>query len=276
MNVHGFNEQGKSLDAVMNCVEKVRKVSDDPKSVNCAALSDMVPPKDETQAKIHGAGGFIATPIYPANDPLTLVGFIFGKVHWREVMMDMLPADVEGIDCVFSTEKKKFTYTIKNGSAELIGPGDLHDPNYDEFAMSSELFDPASVGPESVTYQVTCYPNATFDAIYRTTNPLVAAIGAVLVILFTSSLFLLYDFFVRKEFNAKRDLLEAKRNFVRFVSHEGMLRFPFFFSVEVTCLSNDFSSTYAFQSSSYSSQLRVHGIDSLTRGDCLISRLRVC
>jgi len=42
----------------------------------------------------------------------------------------------------------------------------------------------------------------------------------VLVMLFTSLLFVGYDHYVRKEFNAKNQLLEAKRRFVRFVSHE--------------------------------------------------------
>jgi signal transduction histidine kinase len=37
---------------------------------------------------------------------------------------------------------------------------------------------------------------------------------------FTSLLFILYGFFVRQEFNVKRSVLEAKRNFVQFVSHE--------------------------------------------------------
>ena len=43
---------------------------------------------------------------------------------------------------------------------------------------------------------------------------------AVLVMTLTSALFVAYDYYVRKEFNAKNQLLEAKRRFVRFVSHE--------------------------------------------------------
>ena len=45
-------------------------------------------------------------------------------------------------------------------------------------------------------------------------------VGAICIILFMSMLFVLYDFFVRREFNSKKELLEAKRKFVRFVSHE--------------------------------------------------------
>jgi signal transduction histidine kinase len=38
--------------------------------------------------------------------------------------------------------------------------------------------------------------------------------------MFTSILFMMYDFFVRQEFHAKQAVIEAKRRFVRFVSHE--------------------------------------------------------
>lgn len=49
---------------------------------------------------------------------------------------------------------------------------------------------------------------------------MIATVGAVCIMIFTSLLFFLYDFYVRREFNAKKHLLEAKRKFVRFVSHE--------------------------------------------------------
>ncbi|KAL3940762.1 MAG: hypothetical protein SGARI_000848 [Bacillariaceae sp.] len=49
---------------------------------------------------------------------------------------------------------------------------------------------------------------------------MLATIGAVCIILVTSLMFLAYDLFVRREFNARKELLEAKRQFCRFVSHE--------------------------------------------------------
>ena len=69
-------------------------------------------------------------------------------------------------------------------------------------------------------YTLTLYPTDELFAVYRTDNPLIATIGAVVVMVFTSVLFFLYDFLVRRDMNAKQDLLEAKRQFVRFISHE--------------------------------------------------------
>jgi signal transduction histidine kinase len=67
---------------------------------------------------------------------------------------------------------------------------------------------------------LTLYPNEELFDVYSTQNPNVATAGTVCIIIFTSFLFILYDFFVRQEFHVKRSVLEAKRNFVRFVSHE--------------------------------------------------------
>jgi signal transduction histidine kinase/CheY-like chemotaxis protein len=73
---------------------------------------------------------------------------------------------------------------------------------------------------DSVAYTITFYPNDDLDDLYRTNNPKIATAGSVLIMFFTSILFFLYDFFVHKEFRAKSNLLTAKRQFVRYVSHE--------------------------------------------------------
>merc|ERR1711935_1192420 len=66
----------------------------------------------------------------------------------------------------------------------------------------------------------TCYPNDKFIESYRTNDPIEIALAAIGIIAFVSALFFIYDCFVKQEFDAKKDLLEAKRQFVRFVSHE--------------------------------------------------------
>lgn len=247
MNVHGFSIQGKSLDAVMNCsiYERTRpegmlndttttqaqaqahgcndsdgtSCKANPKNKKCSALSGMLPAKNVKDE--HGIAGFIATPIYPANDPFELVGYIFGIVYWIEVMADMFPADTVGIDCIFSDQDYEYTYTIHNKTSELICKGDCHDNKYDAFKMKTEMVDPTLLSNGSMNYYVICYPNDKFYEEYTTSNPIIAAIGIVAIILMTSAIFCLYDSFVRKEFNAKQNLFEAKRMFVRFVSHEG-------------------------------------------------------
>ena len=53
-----------------------------------------------------------------------------------------------------------------------------------------------------------------------TANPLAATIGAICILLVTTLFFFLYDFFVNRELTGKNETLDARRQFMRFVSHE--------------------------------------------------------
>ncbi|CAB9501876.1 sensor kinase/phosphatase LuxQ (Partial), partial [Seminavis robusta] len=105
-------------------------------------------------------------------------------------------------------------------------PGHLStDPKFHSRQRSIELRVASSEtapapAPTSSSYVLTLYPNREFCDTYKTKNPQVSSIGAVLIVVAMSILFWLYDYFVRKEFNSKQQLLEAKRYFMRFVSHE--------------------------------------------------------
>ena len=69
-------------------------------------------------------------------------------------------------------------------------------------------------------YKLRLYPSDNFYLSYHTKNPRNATLVAVVVIVVTSLLFLLYDSFVRHEFRGRKNVLEAKRRFMRYVSHE--------------------------------------------------------
>lgn len=214
MNVHGFKRQGEAIDAVIDCTMYERNANT---THNCQAVSAFNPPKMHSQV---GPFGFIASPIFPANDPDTLVGFIFGAVFWSEVMQEMFPKETSGIQCVFHTEDEFYTYDILEGSGVYMGEGDLHDTAYDEYKTQALLLDPESMASGSAVYTTTCYPTDEFVAGYKTNKPLIISLAAVGIIVFVSALFFTYDTCVRHEFDEKKDLLEAKRQFVRFVSHE--------------------------------------------------------
>jgi signal transduction histidine kinase len=100
------------------------------------------------------------------------------------------------------------------------GEGDVHETAYDGYKQSITLIGTGLFSKDSATYTLSLYPSKELFEVNSTKNPLVATVGAVFIILFTSILFMLYDYFVRQEFNSKKDLLEAKRQFMRFVSHE--------------------------------------------------------
>jgi signal transduction histidine kinase len=100
------------------------------------------------------------------------------------------------------------------------GEGDLHQTRYSHLNQKIILNSPGQFGKYSSSYTLTLYPNDELFDVYSTNNPAAATAGAVGAIIFTSLLFFMYDFFVRKEFHQKKAIIEAKRQFVRFISHE--------------------------------------------------------
>jgi signal transduction histidine kinase len=100
------------------------------------------------------------------------------------------------------------------------GEGDLHLPNYSHMNQMIVLNSPGQFGNYSASYSLTLYPNDELFDVYSTNNPTAATAGVVCIIIFMSLLFFMFDFFVRQEFHQKKAIIEAKRQFVRFVSHE--------------------------------------------------------
>jgi hypothetical protein len=77
-----------------------------------------------------------------------------------------------------------------------------------------------SFAPGSPEYRICVYPNSDFAEMYETNNPKLATIGsAVLVVVLTSMFFFFYDRLVRKQVNHQASLLQAKRQFMRFVRY---------------------------------------------------------
>merc|ERR1711939_484164 len=73
---------------------------------------------------------------------------------------------------------------------------------------------------KSLEYCVEMYPTHAYISEYHTNRPLIIALTSAAIIIFTSIVFLLYDYFMKKVSSEQLELLEAKRKFVRFISHE--------------------------------------------------------
>jgi len=95
----------------------------------------------------------------------------------------------------------------------------LHTPRFADYRKTIALTSPGMYSASSPTYSLSVYPTDEFFDVYSTNNPVMATVGSVCIIIFTSILFLLYDFFVRQESHHKLALLKAKRQFIRFVRY---------------------------------------------------------
>ena len=98
-----------------------------------------------------------------------------------------------------STCGTSFTYRIDGPEATYVGPGDQHDPQYDDLSSSDLIIgDPNEKRPLHCAYNVSIYPTSTLEEKYTTNEPLFYAVGLLATFLFTSIVFVVYDCSVRR------------------------------------------------------------------------------
>mmetsp|Transcript_331 Transcript_331/g.616 ORF Transcript_331/g.616 Transcript_331/m.616 type:complete len:888 (+) Transcript_331:132-2795(+) len=203
-NVHSHIDRGTAMDNVLACTQ-----SNSYKK--CSTLSGVFNRNPSTA---------VISPTVANYDPSeTVVGYSIATFEWVDVFSGILPDYIEGIDCVLKAGEFQYTFSFKDGEAVFKGAGDMHDEEYSSERHSSTLSLNSST-ELYVPYQLDIYPRDSFYSIYNTDVPLIMCVSGVSVILFTSAIFFLYDYFVEANSAAQENILSAKRRYVRFISHE--------------------------------------------------------
>jgi signal transduction histidine kinase len=211
-NTHSEVLRGTAIDSMLDCAQAASSTSVDPQ---CGVVTEFV----ELIIK-PGPAALLFLPVYPINDPTTVVALVGTSMNWGDILTNLFPGYVDGLYCVISTDTNSYTYSIRKGVPTLVGSGDLHDPTFDSHAQSVILNDIATNASASASYTLTVYPTNVMFATFETNSPLAVSLGFVAIIIFCAALFFLYDFFMRNESRQRKIILQVKRSFVLFVSHE--------------------------------------------------------
>ncbi|CAB9524198.1 Receptor-type guanylate cyclase gcy [Seminavis robusta] len=182
---------------------------------------------DLKEGEAIGPVGTMAYPIIDSLDAIRLnrtqldsnkvVGMQLFFFRWRNMLVGLLPSDSQGIVVVVTNPcKYPFTFQLDGNDVIYLGPGDLHDTQFDDNPLLSQhvsLFDimqstkesedgSAYTGvPLSTSYcpqTIHIYPSQSMQDKYVTTDPLVFTLVALSIFLFTSTLFLVYDCIVAR------------------------------------------------------------------------------
>lgn len=205
-NIHSSELGAAAIDASYECGLQF--------SLPCAVMSAIIIdffPEPTT---------LLTRAVYPLHDQDTLVGFQSITLSWNKMLTGLVPDYVCGIDVVLKTSSLGFTYSICDGIAMLKCSGDCSDSKFQSDRIGFLLVLESAEAFQPTPYSIELYPNQDFYDIYHSDTPWIAAVSAVVIIFFTSLVFILYDFMVKQESQARAQVLEAKRRFVRFVSHE--------------------------------------------------------
>eukprot|EP00980_Cylindrotheca_fusiformis_P018348 scaffold5995_cov113-Cylindrotheca_fusiformis.AAC.4 len=170
------------------------------------------------------AGSQIIQPIYDtANtkaEDRKMVAFTGIQLHWLDYFKNILTDGEFGIIVVLESaceqvftslqEKKKghfssvVSYRIDAQNAEHLGDADFHNPKYDDMKVDSVFVDlgiDESQLPEGICVPILTmhvYPSEDLEQSFRTSNAIVYTTIVAAIFIFTSLVFLLYDYFVRR------------------------------------------------------------------------------
>lgn len=148
------------------------------------------------------------TPIFDSFDEnrKKLVALVESGIVWRTYFTDILPDNARGVIVVLeNTCGQEFTYIINGRNASYVGPGDLHDPNYDDHEYKTGFGAFLGLVPEDMEnipgecfYGLRVYPSQETEDGYLTPMPWIFTCTLLAVFLFTSLVFITYDWIVER------------------------------------------------------------------------------
>eukprot|EP00980_Cylindrotheca_fusiformis_P021223 scaffold8157_cov104-Cylindrotheca_fusiformis.AAC.2 len=168
-------------------------------------------------------GSFIVQPIYDtANsgaEAREVVAFTGIRLHWLDYFKNVLTDGEFGVIvvlqsacpnlCAFerhadSSASSVVTYRIDGQNAEYLGDSDLHNPKYDGMEITDVFVDlgideselPKGTCVPTLTLHV--YPSEDLEQSFQTSNAIQYTGVVAASFIFTSLVFLLYDYFVRR------------------------------------------------------------------------------
>ncbi|CAE7274942.1 tcsA [Symbiodinium microadriaticum] len=207
-NLYSEQKRINAIDDMIDCFHASTHRRD------CSAITDIVHLVQDPEFR---PAVLVVHPLAPRYAPQSLKGLVYTVHNWDTIISYALPSYVSGLDVVLSvTGGLDYTYRINEGRAIFLGVGDKHDKKYSGDKV--KVIIPYFQG--SVDYTLKLYPTDHYVAKFKTDLPLYACILSVAVIVLTSLIFVVYDFFVNRQKYERELIINTKRLFVRFISHE--------------------------------------------------------
>eukprot|EP00523_Entomoneis_sp_CCMP467_P001058 CAMPEP_0168743416 /NCGR_PEP_ID=MMETSP0724-20121128/13565_1 /TAXON_ID=265536 /ORGANISM="Amphiprora sp., Strain CCMP467" /LENGTH=1154 /DNA_ID=CAMNT_0008791045 /DNA_START=91 /DNA_END=3556 /DNA_ORIENTATION=+ len=140
---------------------------------------------------------FILQPIYESFDSdAEVVGLLYIVVGWDVYFQGILPEGTNGVQIVLSDGcGSQYTFVLEGQVGRLMGEGDLHE-GYDSLKVTSTL-----TGGDRVSqceYILEIYATDELKESYESKDPLIFAIVVAMIFVFTTMVFLVYDWAVQR------------------------------------------------------------------------------
>jgi Adenylate and Guanylate cyclase catalytic domain len=149
----------------------------------------------------------VLQPVFETiNDPTSRPrALLIASIAWDRYLIDLLPQGTSGIMCVLKNScGQSFTYKLDGNEAFYLGPGDLHDPNYDHTEVAIPFYSSISTNttipplPGQCLYTYHIYATDELKASYETKIPLVLSLLVLFVFILMTLCFCTFDLCVRR------------------------------------------------------------------------------
>jgi hypothetical protein len=143
-----------------------------------------------------------------------IVGILAIPTYWRSLYRNILSEGSNGIVVVSRSPcNEPFTYQINGPNVVYLGVGDKHDQRYDHLGTASSVVDLKSFALRGTRYSgppidsdycphtLHIYPSKTLESAYVSHDATVFLVLVLLIFIFTSCIFFLYDWFVERRQN---------------------------------------------------------------------------
>jgi hypothetical protein len=240
-NIYSLPLMDTVLDGVLACVNQTRNESSE-KSIGMYSrhhhhsfLADSSPILSTEHSAI------FAAPIFPHSQDTKVVGFSIARFVWRSALSSSLPQDFN-FQCTIesSTDPVPHYYLIERGEAREIQK--VHSPSCSDSFCSKDLkrsftLEVRDVRKGRTVYTITYHP---IDDELSKLSAIIACVCCLGVSALISAIFVFFNILINKQVLAAALLLDSKRTYVKFISHEIRLHSPVSLSLSLSlslCLS---------------------------------------
>jgi hypothetical protein len=183
------------------------------RGAECVSITDIIHLVQDEEFR---PAVLVIHPMTAFNNSDKLVGLNYGVLNWDTVFSNIVPKSVSRIDIVLEGGELSYTFQIVGGVAMFKGIGDRHDRKYSSCSHTFTF----SVFSGPVHYSSTVYATASFVNGFRSLLPVYALLVALSTVVVTSIIFFLHDYRLNRKALQRELVMNTKRLFVRFISHE--------------------------------------------------------
>ena len=221
-NAHSDPMYAKTIDNMIDCVTKLTSdmTWNQASRINnmnilrtqCSSITDFIPSGNKHTSSI-------GTPIIPYSDP-TLVGFSGAIFSWESMILSTITPQ-SSFKCVIesSTSSDKLVFHVRKGDVQqkYPNPRTKLTKKFDKMLTKKYILNQEGEFVDGPQYTITYHSHYKSQSSFPAIIACACCIGVTIII---SLIFELFNILISQEANETNILLNSKRIFVRFISHE--------------------------------------------------------